>query len=332
MLIYSVAILFGVGLVAGSVLAISSRVFHVEEDPRIEAVMDALPGANCGGCGYAGCEGYAIAVINDPDIAANLCVAGSAETTIAVGKLSGKAVTEADPLVSVRRCEKHDGDVATRFKYVGLPSCVSAAGMGSGLGVDACPFSCLGLGDCVKVCPFDALELVDSLVRVNMARCTGCGKCINACPRNLLELIPQRAKVMIFCSTLGKAKEVTEVCKVGCISCSLCVKKCPAQAISIKNNVVKIDHQICLAYEEDCGRACVKACKRTILKSLHSVEELIALNEQGIADEKAKAEEKAKLDAEAKKAEAEVTSQEVAKPEEKIEEKVEVKEVVEAKK
>ncbi len=278
MLLYSVLILFGVGLVAGTVLAISSRVFHVEEDPRIEAVMDALPGANCGGCGYAGCEGYAIAVIQDPNIAANLCVAGSAETTIAVGKLSGKAVTEADPLVSVRRCEKLDGDVATRFKYVGLPSCTAAAAMGSGLGVDACAFSCLGLGDCVRVCPFDALELQDNLVRVNAARCTGCGKCIASCPRNLLELIPKRARVMVFCSTLGKAKEVLEACKVGCISCSLCVKKCPAEAISMKNNVVHIDHQKCLEYGDSCERICVSSCKRTILKSLHTIEELQKIN------------------------------------------------------
>ncbi len=284
MLLYSVLILFGVGLVASTVLAISSKVFYVEEDPRIEAVMDALPGANCGGCGYAGCEGYAIAVINDASIAANLCVAGSAETTIAVGKLSGKAVTEADPLLSVRRCEKLDGDVATRFKYVGLPSCTAAAAMGSGLGVDACPYSCMGLGDCVKVCPFDALELQDNLVRVNAARCTGCGKCIHSCPRNLLELIPKRARVMVFCSTLSKAKEVLDSCKVGCISCSLCVKKCPAEAISMKNNVIHIDHPKCLEYGDACEKICVSSCKRTILKSLHTIEELQAINKKAEAE------------------------------------------------
>ncbi len=287
MLIYSVLILFGVGLTAGAILAIASHVFHVEEDPRIEAVMDALPGANCGGCGYAGCEGYAIAVIKHKEIAANLCVAGSAETTIAVGKLSGKAVTEADPLVSVRRCEKLDGDVARRFKYVGLPACTAAAAMGSGLGVDACPYSCLGLGDCVRVCPFDALELEDDLVRVNLARCTGCGKCVHACPRNLLELIPQRARVMVFCSTEKKAKEVIEACKVGCISCSLCVKKCPAGAVEIRENIVQIDHQKCLAYGDSCERACVAACKRTIFKALYPLEELKAKVEKAEEEEAA---------------------------------------------
>ncbi len=275
MLIYSVLILFGVGVVAGTILAVASKVFHVEEDPRVEAVLDVLPGANCGGCGYAGCEGYAIAVVSNPNIDANLCVAGSAETTVAVGELTGKAVTEADPLVSVRRCEKLEGCVAARFDYYGLPSCAAASTMGSGLGTDACFYSCLGLGDCIKMCPFDALELKDNLVIVNGLRCIGCGKCTHACPRGLLELIPKRARVMVFCSTQSKGKEVMEVCKVGCISCTLCIKKCPAQAISLKDSIIQIDQPKCLEYGDSCGEICVKSCKRTILKSLCSPEELI---------------------------------------------------------
>ncbi len=265
----SVLILFGVGFVAAVILAVASKVFYVEEDPRIEAVLDALPGANCGGCGYAGCEGYAAAVVQDPSVEANLCVAGSSETTKAVGALAGKAVTEADPLVSVRRCEKWDGAVTQRFEYSGLPSCASAASLGSGLGIDSCPYSCLGLGDCVKVCPFDALELKDNMVVVNGVRCIGCGKCIGACPRNVLELIPKRARVMVFCSTKAKAKEVTSVCTVGCITCTLCIKKCPAKAVMFSDGVIRIDHQKCLEYGDACNEACVSACsKRKIFKSL----------------------------------------------------------------
>ncbi len=264
----SVLILFGVGFVAAVILAAASKIFYVEEDPRVEAVLDALPGANCGGCGYAGCEGYAIAVVQDPSVEANLCVAGSADTAVQVGSLAGKAVTESDPLVSVRRCEKLEGAVTTRFEYQGLPSCASAASLGSGLGVDSCPYSCLGLGDCVKVCPFNALELEDNMVVVNGKLCIGCGKCIGACPRSVLELTPKRARVMVFCSTKAKAKEVMEVCKVGCISCTLCVKKCPAGAVKMVNNVIKIDHQVCLAYGPDCYEACVAACKKQIFKSL----------------------------------------------------------------
>ncbi len=288
MLTYSVLILFGVGLVAGLILAVASKVFYVEEDPRVEAVLDVLPGANCGGCGYAGCEGYASAVVADPNVPASLCVAGSADTTIAVGELTGKAVSEADPLVAVRRCEKIEGEVVQRFEYQGLPSCASAASLGSGLGIDACPYSCLGLGDCVKVCPFGALGLKDMLVRVDTSICTGCGKCVNACPRGLLELTPKRARVMVFCSTQKKAKEVTDVCKVGCISCTLCIKKCPAKAVSLQDNIIKIDHATCLAYGDSCEKACVSACKRNIFKSLYSLEDYAKVLEDAQKAQEAK--------------------------------------------
>ncbi len=264
----SIFILFSVGFVAAVILAVASKVFHVEEDPRIEAVVDVLPGANCGGCGYPGCEGYAIAVVTDPAIEANLCVAGSDETTINVGKLTGKTVSEADPLICVRRCEKNEGGVNLRSDYKGMPSCAAAASVGSGLGFDACAYSCLGLGDCIKVCPFDALVIEDNLVKVKASACIACGKCTSACPRGLLELIPRRARVMVFCSTKSKGKDVTDACKVGCISCTLCVKKCPAKAVSMKNGIIAIDQQACLAYGPDCNEACVAACKRKIFKSL----------------------------------------------------------------
>ncbi len=302
MLTYSVLILFGVGLVAGIILAIASKVFYVEEDPRVEAVLDALPGANCGGCGYAGCEGYASAVVSDPSVPASLCVAGSADTTIAVGELTGKAVSEADPLVAVRRCEKNDGHVVQRFEYQGLASCASAASLGSGLGIDACPYSCLGLGDCVKVCPFGALDVEDMLVRVNTAVCTGCGKCTNACPRGLLELVPLRARVMVFCSTQKKAKEVSEVCEVGCISCTLCVKKCPAKAVTIKDNIVQIDHKICLEYGDSCEKACVSSCKRNIFKSLYSFEDYVKVMEEAEAKANAPVAEESEEEKAARKA------------------------------
>ncbi len=264
----SIIILCGVGFVAGVILAISSRVFYVEEDPRVEAVMDVLPGANCGGCGYPGCEGYAIAVVKNTEVGANLCVAGDDKTTMNVGSLTGKAVTELDPLVSVRRCEKLEGAVLTRFSYRGVPSCASAASLGSGLGVDACPYSCLGLGDCVQVCPFDALTLEDNIVKVNGVRCIGCGKCIQACPRHLLEIIPKNSRVMVFCSTEQKPKEVKEVCKVGCISCTICVKKCPAKAIIMKNKIIQIDHVACREYGASCEQICATSCPRKILKTL----------------------------------------------------------------
>lgn len=264
MVTLSIMTLLGLGLVTATLLAVASRVFHVEEDPRVEAVLEALPGANCGGCGYAGCEGYASAVVNDPAIPANRCCAGGESTSIAVGELTGKTVAASEPQKSFRRCDKVAGKVLSRYAYQGIPSCAAAALLFGGS--DSCSYSCLGLGDCVEVCPFDALHIENGLTHVNLAKCTGCGICINACPRDTLELMPVRARVAVFCSTRDKLKAVMEVCEVGCINCGKCVKACPALAISAETGRIRIDQKKCLSYGPDCAEACVTACPRDIMR------------------------------------------------------------------
>ena len=264
----SILALFILGFVAAALLGVASKLLAVEEDPRVEAVVGVLPGANCGGCGYAGCENYAQAVVNDPNVPANLCVAGGEETGINVGNLTGKTVAAMEPQISFRRCEKVEGKVAVRFQYQGMPSCAAAALLAAGQGTDQCRYSCLGHGDCIKVCPFDALYLRDWLIRVNPARCTGCGQCTKACPRNILEIVPRRARVMVCCSTKDKGKVVTEICEAGCIQCLRCKRQCPAGAISIVDGRVHVDQRLCLSYGEECGQACVASCPRHILHSL----------------------------------------------------------------
>ncbi len=264
MVISSVLTLFGLGLVAAIVLAAASRVFYVEEDPRVEAVMDALPGANCGGCGYAGCEGYAIAVVNDPGVSAALCVAGSADTTITVGELTGKSVGAADPMISFRRCDKIAGNVKARYQYHGLPSCAGATLLMNGS--DLCSWSCLGFGDCVEVCPFSAMEIKDGLVVISTSKCTGCGLCIKACPRNSLDLIPARARVAVTCATKDKLRAVMDICEVGCINCGKCIKSCPAKAIKQVESRIEIDQHKCLSYGADCAEICITDCPRKILR------------------------------------------------------------------
>ena len=144
MVTVSILVLFALGFVAAALLGISSKILAVEEDPRVEAVVEVLPGANCGGCGFAGCENYAQAVVSDPDVPAGLCVAGGEETSIKVGNLTGKIVAAMEPQISFRRCEKIEGKVAGRFEYQGMPSCAAAALLGSGQGTDQCAYSCLG--------------------------------------------------------------------------------------------------------------------------------------------------------------------------------------------
>lgn len=270
MVISSIIILAGLGFVAAAVLAVASKIFYVEEDPRVEAVSEALPGANCGGCGYAGCDGYAVAVVNNPVIAANLCVAGGSEISIKIGELTGKVVTAAEPLQTFRRCNKLEGRVEKRFKYQGMHSCAAASTLG--LGEERCAFACLGYGDCVEICPFEALRIEDGIVKVNENLCIGCGKCVNVCPRCILELTPKRARVVIVCSTQDKLRAVMDVCQVGCIQCGKCVKTCPAKAITPGcGGRMVIDHIKCLSYGPDCNEACIAACARKILRPKHAI-------------------------------------------------------------
>lgn len=266
MITVSVLTLFSLGFVSAGVLAIASKVLYVEEDPRIEVVTDALPGANCGGCGFAGCEAYAIAVINDPDMPPNKCCAGGPDIAARVAELTGKAAGDADPEVAFRRCLKNEGKVAKNFEYFGIMTCAAAKMVYDG--PDACAYSCLGFGDCVRACPFDAMWIEDDIVHISPEKCTSCGTCVRTCPNTILELIPRRARVMVFCSSKDKGKAVKDVCEVGCISCGACIKKCPAKCITQENDIIVIDHKACLAYGPSCEEVCVEKCPRNILRCL----------------------------------------------------------------
>lgn len=267
MIIESVVSLFGLGFVSASILSVASKLLAVEEDPRLEVVVEALPGANCGGCGFAGCEAYAAAVLNDPNIEPNKCCAGGPDVAKQLAELTGKAAGDADPQVAFRRCMKVEGKVAKKFDYFGIMSCAAAKMVQDG--PDACKFSCIGLGDCVRACPFDAMWIENDLVHIAPEKCTSCGTCVRICPNSILELIPRSSRVMVFCSSQDKGKAVKDVCEVGCISCGMCIKKCPAQAISLLDERIHIDHKACLAYGPSCEEVCVEKCPRDILRCLN---------------------------------------------------------------
>lgn len=264
MVVTSVLALLGVGAAAAVLLAIASRVLRVEENPLVEAVTEVLPGANCGGCGFAGCEAFAVAVVTDPNVPANGCVVANAEINCKVGELSGKAVADGEPVVAFRRCSRVEGNVALKYDYMGSATCASAALLEDG--PYACSWACLGFGDCMRACPFDAMYMEDGLVEVVPSKCVSCGQCVKACPRGILQLTPVRARVMVHCATHDKMKAVMDVCDVGCINCGKCIKACPAKAVRLESQRIEIDHQACMAYGPSCGEACVTECPRKIMR------------------------------------------------------------------
>lgn len=291
MVTVSILTMLGLGLLCSCILAVSSKIFYVKENPLVTAALELLPGANCGGCGFAGCEGYAKAVATDPEIPADRCCACSKETVAALGKLTGKDVGDSEPMISMRRCDVNNGSVLQRYVYEGIPSCAAASEIRGGM--NACSWSCLGFGDCVQACPFGAMKIVEGVACVDIKHCTGCGLCVKACPRKILELIPLSARVCVPCNSRDKGKQVMDACKAGCIKCGRCVKVCPAKAISIEDGRVEINQKLCLEHGPGCEQACVKACARKILRSI----DLAGRDSAGDAGEAASAEEKEAVNA-----------------------------------
>jgi electron transport complex protein RnfB len=253
-----------IGLFFGIGLAIAAQKFAVETNPLIEEVLESLPLANCGGCGYPGCEGYAIEVVTDPDVPPNLCFPGKEATAERVAILTGKKMTAVEDTMAVVRCSRIEGRVSHKHRYIGFASC-TAANLGYG-GPSSCQYACIGLGECSAACPFDAIEMVENFPVVNADKCVSCGVCVKTCPKDIMEIQTMKARVWVPCSTKDLGKAVMGVCKVGCIGCKMCVKVCPADAVTYENNLVKIDHKACIEYGAGCEEICVTKCPRDIFK------------------------------------------------------------------
>ncbi|MFH1075912.1 MAG: Fe-S cluster domain-containing protein [Pseudomonadota bacterium] len=264
-------ITFGtIGLVFGLGLALAAAKFAVQLNPKVEAVKHVLPGANCGGCGFAGCEDYAENVVNNPNVPPNKCFPGKAAVAAQVARLTGKEMAAVEAMVAVPRCSRIKGNVSKRCDYLGHNSCAGAA-MVFGGPLD-CRFACIGLGDCVNVCPFGAITIENGFPVVNDDLCVGCGSCAKVCPKGVLSIVPRNARVLVACNSQESGKAVMGVCDAGCISCGMCEKKCPAKAITIKDNRVIIDYAKCLSPKaESCDLICVKSCKRGIMQPFRGI-------------------------------------------------------------
>lgn len=257
-MIVTILFLAIVGALAALLLFVVSKKFHVEEDARIELVNEALPGANCGGCGYPGCSGFARACVEAESMEGLFCTVGGNDTMLKVADILGRTAVEAEPQLAVVRC---NGTCDARPKvnqYDGASSCAIAAATYGG--ETGCTFGCLGLGDCTLACGFDAIKMnpVTGLPEVDEERCTACGACVKACPKMIIELRkkgPKGRRVFVSCVNKEKGGVAKKACDNACIGCSKCFKECKFEAITIANNLAYIDPNKCRLC-----RKCVEAC------------------------------------------------------------------------
>jgi Na+-translocating ferredoxin:NAD+ oxidoreductase subunit B len=257
-ILYTVLSLSALGAVSALILYFVAQKFMVIEDPRIDDVADALPAANCGGCGFAGCRNFAEACIKAEKLDGLFCPVGGNNTMLIIAGILGQSPIEKDPRVAVLRC---NGSCDVRPKtsiYDGTPTCSIASALYSG--ETDCQYGCLGYGDCVVVCKFKALYIdsITGLPVVNDANCTACGACVKACPKYLFELrkrAKKDRKIYVACKNEDKGGIARKACDVACIGCNKCFKVCPHEAITMNNFLAYIDSDKCTLC-----RKCVAEC------------------------------------------------------------------------
>lgn len=251
----AVAVVGGVGLFIGLFLGIAAIKFKVEVDEKEEAILAALPGNNCGGCGFPGCSGLAAAIAKG-EAPVNACPVGGEP----VGKvIAGICGVEAQANVRMTAFVKCQGDcdkTSLDYDYYGIEDCRMLSFVPNG-GAKSCNYGCLGFGSCVSVCPFDAIHVENGVALVDKEKCKACGKCVEVCPKHLISLIPYDAKYTVACNSKDKGPVTMKGCSVGCIGCQLCKKNCPEGAVNVADFNAEIDYEKC----SGCG-TCMEKCPR----------------------------------------------------------------------
>ena len=250
-----VLILFGIAIVCALVLTVSSAFFGVKENEKTAAVRDCLPGANCGACGYSGCDGYAKAISEGETDNPSLCIPGGDGVAKSIAEIMGLEAADVVERVAYVACNGSCMPAERKYVYNGPKTCVSANMYYSG--DRDCTFACLGYGDCVKVCPRDAICIDNTryVAEIDPRKCIGCGLCVKECPNGIISLINDTSRVVVKCSSHNKGAQVRKVCSNGCIACGKCEKSCPAGAIKVENNLATIDYEKCTG----CG-VCHEVC------------------------------------------------------------------------
>lgn len=244
-----------ISLLLGILLALFIRFFGIEEDEKTKNIRSALPGANCGACGFKGCDDYA-KQLAEGKAEPNLCIPGGADTASALGEILGIEVEAASQRVAVVHCA---GGCERKADYSGINSCRARAMLYGG--PEACTYGCLGCGDCAAACSIGAISVAGGVARINRALCMGCGACVSACPRKIISLAPKSASVGLLCSNKDRGADAKKACSHACIGCKKCEKNCPSEAIKVINNCAVIDYEKCTGCglcKDNCPMGCIK--------------------------------------------------------------------------
>ncbi len=247
-----------IGVFCGVLLTVADKYMAVPVDERVSQVREMLPGANCGACGFAGCDEYAEKLVNE-GVKTNLCTPGGAETAQKISDFLGADFEEVAAKVAIVRCAGTVEKTQYIMDYQGPQTCEACSSHYKGRG--SCSHGCLGFGDCVIVCQYDAIEVVDGIAKVDKSLCTGCGMCAKACPKALIQIVPASSEVYVACSSTDKGAVTRKVCSAGCIGCKRCEKACNFDAIAVTNNLAAIDPEKCT----NCGE-CVKVCPTKVIR------------------------------------------------------------------
>lgn len=257
-ILIAVCVVAGCGLVISVFLSIFAKRFAVPVNKKEEAVLAALPGNNCGGCGFPGCSGLAAAIVAGQAEVSG-CPVGGKSVADNIAGIMGVDAGEFVKKVAFVKCNGTCDVAVEDYDYTGPKDCRSA-NIAPGRGSKKCDYGCLGFGSCQKVCDNDAIRILDGVAVIDPEKCGACGQCVKACPKGIIEIVPYDANVRVACSSKDKGPVTMKACKAGCVGCGICVKTCEYGAITLEDNVAHIDYDKCVR----CGM-CAEKCPKKII-------------------------------------------------------------------
>lgn len=260
-ILFPVIAIGGMGLIFGALLAVAAKIFEVKKDERIPLIVDCLPGANCGGCGFAGCSAYAESICKG-EAPVNACPVGGPAAAAKIAGIMGVEAEIGERMVAFVACNGTCDVARDRYINPEALNCHTAHRLAGGM--KGCTYGCLGCGSCAERCQFGGITIENGIAKVNKELCTNCGACIAECPRGVIIRIPYSSRAAVFCNSQAPGKEVRAACDVGCLGCGICMKSCPKQAITVENNLARIDGSKCVG----CG-ICVEKCPKKCIELIN---------------------------------------------------------------